>query len=155
MNTFFISTLTVLLFFGGWSWPSFGALLDSTFGDSAPAWAANVLGTAWFMVKVYVVAAVIFWFRGTYPRLRIDQLMAFGWQVLIPLSFANLVLVAVVMFYGWPTWTMALISVPFLAGVVWFASRRYADPRKVTTVRIYRRTTRADGEPALVPQENS
>ena len=149
MNTFFISALTVLLFFGGWSWPSFGSLL----GDSAPVWVVNVLGVAWFLAKIFVVAAVIIWFRGTYPRLRIDQLMAFGWQALIPLSFANLVLVAAVMYYGWPTWTLTLISVPFLAGVVWFASKRYADPRKVNTVRIYRRTTRADGEPALVPQQ--
>jgi NADH-quinone oxidoreductase subunit H len=147
MNTFFLATLTVLLFFGGWSWPSFPALL----GDAAPAWAVNSLGILWFLMKTYAVAAVMFWFRGTYPRLRVDQLMAFGWQVLIPLSFVNLVLAAVVMYYGWPMWSLTFISLPLLAGIGWFAFRRYADPRKVTTVRMYRRGIRADGEPELVP----
>ncbi|MBI2965844.1 MAG: NADH-quinone oxidoreductase subunit NuoH [Chloroflexi bacterium] len=149
MNTFFISALTVLLFFGGWSWPSFETIL----GDSAPAWIVNALGVAWFLAKIFVVAAVIIWFRGTYPRLRIDQLMSFGWQVLIPLSFANLILAAIVMYYRWPVWSLTLTSIPFLAGIGWFAFKRYADPRKVTTVRMYRRSTRADGEPALIPQE--
>jgi len=146
MNTFFISTLAVLLFFGGWSWPSFETLLGAT-----PVWIINALGVAWFLAKVLVVASVIFWFRGTYPRLRIDQLMAFGWQVLVPLSFANLILVAAVVYYGWPIWTLTLISIPVLVGVAWLASRRRADPGKVTTVRMYRRTRRADGEPVLVP----
>jgi NADH-quinone oxidoreductase subunit H len=173
MNTFFISTLAVLLFFGGWSWPSFEALLGGTTAAASaatagtaggtaglattatggvPAWVIDTLGVAWFLAKVLVVAGVIFWFRGTYPRLRIDQLMAFGWQALIPLSFANLILVAAVVYYGWPLWTLTLISIPVLAGVTWFASKRRADPGKVTTVRMYRRTSRADGEPVLVPE---
>lgn len=145
MNTFFIAALTVLLFFGGWSWPSMANLL----GDGAPAWAAGALGAAWFMAKILVVAGVMFWFRGTYPRLRIDQLMTFGWQVLIPLSFANLVLVAAVQYYGWPVWSLPLISLPFMAAVAWVAFRRYADPRKVNTVRVFTRSERADGEPVL------
>lgn len=148
MNTFFIATLTVLLFFGGWSWPSPASVL----GDSAPPLAVNALGAAWLMAKVYAVAGVIFWFRGTYPRLRIDQLMAFGWQVLIPLSFANLILVATVLYYGWPTWTLPLISVPLLAVVARVAFRRYADPRKMKTVRMFTRSTCADGETVLAPQ---
>jgi len=61
MNTFFISALTVLLFFGGWSWPSFGSLL----GDSAPAWVVNVLGVAWFMAAVRRLA-------GALPSLSVD-----------------------------------------------------------------------------------
>ena len=66
--------------------------------------------------------------------------------------FLNLILAAVVMYYGWPMSFLTLISIPFLAGIGWFVFNRYADPRKVTTVRMYRRSTRADGEPALVPQ---
>ena len=89
INTFTIAALTALLFLGGWGWPNmpFDGLLHSA------------LSVLWFMVKTYAVILVIFWIRGTYPRLRIDQLMAFGWKLLVPLSFINIVLVGVVMFY--------------------------------------------------------
>jgi NADH-quinone oxidoreductase subunit H len=49
----------------------------------------------WFFVKTILVFDVMVWSRGTLPRLRIDQLMAFNWKFLVPLSLANLVVVAV------------------------------------------------------------
>lgn len=150
INTFLIGALTVLLFFGGWSWPS---PPESLFGSGIPNWATNALGIAWFMFKTYLVIGVIFWFRGTYPRLRIDQLMAFGWQVLIPLAFLNLVLTAVVIFYGWPLWSLTLLSLPFLGGTLWVTTLKKADPKKTTTVSMYRRVARPDGGYALVSSE--
>ena len=71
VNTFTIAALTTLLFLGGWRWPAmpFDGALHSA------------LSVIWFMAKCYAVILVIFWIRGTYPRLRIDQLMAFGWKV--------------------------------------------------------------------------
>ncbi len=112
VNTFTIAALTVLLFFGGWRWP------DVPF-DGGVHTALSVL---WFMVKTYAVILVIFWVRGTYPRLRIDQLMAFGWKLLVPLSFANIVLTGVVLFYGWPLWTLTVLSLGLLGGAFYLIS---------------------------------
>ncbi len=96
INTFLIASLVTLLFLGGWS----GPLLPDL---------------AWFFIKVYAVIMVIFWFRGTFPRFRIDQLMRLAWQVLVPLSFLNLVMTAAVLFYGLPMWVLTLAGLAVLA----------------------------------------
>ena len=101
VNTFVIAALATLLFLGGWVWP---------FGD-LPQPAAVAL----FLTKTYAVAACIFWVRATFPRLRIDQLMAFGWKALIPLSFASIVATGIQLFYGWPLWTLTLMSLGLIA----------------------------------------
>jgi hypothetical protein len=51
-------------------------------------------GVIWYVLKVSCFLFVYIWFRGTFPRYRFDQLMALGWKTLIPISLANLVLVA-------------------------------------------------------------
>ena len=108
----FRAALTVLLFLGGWS----GPILS---GD----W--DIL---WFLAKVYVVILVIFWIRGTFPRLRIDQLMAFAWKVMVPLSFYAIVITAVYLFYGWPAWSLTLMSLAGLVVVGYSIYRRFAGP---------------------------
>ena len=105
MNTFMVAVLTVLLFFGGWAWPVMPL-------EGLPH---SILSIIWLLVKTSVVIWVIFWIRGTYPRLRIDQLMSFGWKLLVPLSFLNIILTAVVLFYGFPLWVLSLISFGLLA----------------------------------------
>jgi len=55
----------------------------------------NVLGPVVMLVKILVVAFIIFWIRFTYPRLREDQLQKFAWKVLIPLSLANIVVTGI------------------------------------------------------------
>ena len=104
VNTFTIATLTALLFLGGWKWPTmpFEGLLHTT------------LSAAWFFMKIYLVILIMFWIRGTYPRLRIDQLMSFGWKLLVPLSFLNIVITSSVVFYGWPLWVLTAISIMIL-----------------------------------------
>ncbi len=120
INTFAIAALTVLLFLGGWS----GPLLDG-------AWAV-----VWFLVKVYLVVLVIFWIRGTFPRLRIDQLMAFAWKVMVPLSFYVVVITAVYQFYGWPAWSLTLMSGAGLLVVGAVIYRRLTGPaNRVAQVR--------------------
>ena len=112
INTFAIAALTVILFFGGWSGPGLEGYWE----------------VIWFLFKVYLVLLVIFWIRGTFPRLRIDQLMAFAWKVVVPLSFLTVVMTAIYQFYGWPAWSLTLMS---LAGLVWVAYaiyRRMAGP---------------------------
>ena len=85
--------------------------------------AHSTLSVVWFMLKTALVIWVIFWIRGTYPRLRIDQLMSFGWKMLVPLSFLNIVATGVVLFYGWPLWTLSLISLVLLGGTVYVIFR--------------------------------
>ena len=127
LNTFTVAALTVLMFFGGWRWPAmpFEGLAHSS------------LSVAWFMAKTAVVIWLIFWIRGTYPRLRIDQLMAFGWKLLVPLSFLNIVATAVVMFYGWPLWTLTLISLVLLGGTAYIIFRRPGARLERNTVTVY------------------
>lgn len=114
INTFLVAAMTVLLFFGGWSWP---------FGD-LPVVAA----VPFFLVKTYVVVAGIFWIRGTYPRLRIDQLMSIGWKALVPLSFVNIVAIGVQLFYGWPSWSLSVMSLGVLGIVGFLQIRRQRQP---------------------------
>ena len=112
INTFAIAALTVLLFLGGWS----GPFLEGNWG------------IIWFFVKVYAVIAVIFWIRGTFPRLRIDQLMAFAWKVMVPLSFLTIVITGIYMFYGWPAWSLTLMSLTGLLVVGYVVYRRAVGP---------------------------
>ncbi len=112
VNTFVVGALAALLFLGGWSWP-FGDLTAPPDGVTTPAGVA--LGVALFLGKTYLVVIAIFWVRATYPRLRIDQLMSLGWKLLIPLSFAVVVTTAVQLFYGWPRWTLPVMSLALLA----------------------------------------
>lgn len=65
--------VTATLFLGGWSGP-----------------ASSYLGWLWFAMKVAVIAFIFVWVRATFPRLRIDQLMALAWKFLLPLSMINL-----------------------------------------------------------------
>lgn len=74
-NVVLVSVMATTLFLGGWQAP-----FDLTF---IPSW-------IWFLLKVYVMIFFFMWFRWTYPRIRVDQLMEFGWKVLVPLSIANI-----------------------------------------------------------------
>ena len=55
-----------------------------------------MIGLFWFLVKVSVIIYTMIWFRGTFPRFRYDQLMAFGWKFLLPLAIANILVTALV-----------------------------------------------------------
>ena len=105
------------------------------------ALAHSALSVAWFLVKTYAVILVIFWIRGTYPRLRIDQLMAFGWKLLVPLSFLNIVLTGVVMFYGLSLWVLGVASVVVLGGVFYLISRKPGTEIERDTVAVHAAST--------------
>lgn len=80
---FVIASLTTLLFLGGWQSPL-------PFLDFVP-------GIVWFLLKFTFIVFVLIWIRGTLPRVRIDQLMGFGWKVLLPLALANIFVTAIYM----------------------------------------------------------
>jgi NADH-quinone oxidoreductase subunit H len=82
-----ISSMAVTLFWGGWLRP-FPNIAALGFLDIVP-------GIAWFALKVLIFLYVYLWFRASWPRYRYDQLMKVGWQILMPLAIANLIVTAV------------------------------------------------------------
>jgi NADH-quinone oxidoreductase subunit H len=79
-NMITVACLATLLFFGGWNGPVFG-----------PRFLQAILPLFWFAAKVFVFLFLYIWVRGTLPRFRYDQLMAFGWKFLLPLALVNLI----------------------------------------------------------------
>jgi NADH-quinone oxidoreductase subunit H len=76
INMITLSALAVTLFFAGWHGP----------------WAP--LGPLWFLIKLFIFVAVVIWIRASVPRLRYDQLMRFGWKVLLPVATVNALVTA-------------------------------------------------------------
>ena len=126
MNTFTIAVLTVLLFLGGWQSPllPFSVIVQT------------VASLSWFLIKTALVIWVIFWIRGTYPRLRIDQLMSFGWKILVPASFINIFLTASVLYYALPHWVITVVSLGFLGATFYFIKKGSLAGNKQDTVTI-------------------
>ncbi len=83
-NMITVACLATLMFFGGWLGPVFG-----------PPLLQAILPVVWFAAKVFVFLFLYIWVRGTLPRFRYDQLMAFGWKFLLPLALANLIATAI------------------------------------------------------------
>ncbi|HEY8630591.1 MAG TPA: NADH-quinone oxidoreductase subunit H, partial [Gaiellaceae bacterium] len=52
------------------------------------------LGPLWFLLKVFIFVSVFIWIRASVPRLRYDQLMRFGWKILLPVATVNAVITA-------------------------------------------------------------
>ena len=97
------------IFLGGWSGP----------------FLSSQLGALWFLIKLSCFVFLFIWIRATFPRLRIDQIMAFAWKFLLPLALINFMVTAVqVYFFGFyqgdvageftrnELWIMALINIP-------------------------------------------
>jgi NADH-quinone oxidoreductase subunit H len=80
INLLVLSGLCVTLFFGGYHFPWVHSL--------------DVLGPIWFVLKLFILVTVFIWLRATQPRLRYDQLMRFGWKVLLPIATLNAVITA-------------------------------------------------------------
>jgi len=83
-----LSALCVTLFFGGWHFPWVSSL------DS--------YGPIWFLLKLGALVTLFIWLRASQPRLRYDQLMRFGWKILLPIATLNAVITALVV-----TWVNA------------------------------------------------
>lgn len=71
LNSFFLGAIAVMLFLGGWQGP---------LAEQVP-----ILGLFYFLIKCFALYVLTQWIKGTFPRIRVDQMMAFAWKVLVPL----------------------------------------------------------------------
>ncbi|MFM2146029.1 MAG: NADH-quinone oxidoreductase subunit NuoH [Bacteroidota bacterium] len=94
-NVFIVCAIGATLFFGGWMplhvghWEAFNRIMD------------YIPSSLWFFGKTFFLIFLIMWFRWTFPRLRIDQLLNLEWKYLLPISMVNIVLTTVVALTGW------------------------------------------------------
>lgn len=95
VNIFIVCALGATLFLGGWmpfhigSWEAFNHIMD------------YIPSSLWFFGKTFFLIFIIMWFRWTFPRLRIDQLLNLEWKYLLPISLFNMLLVALMAIMGW------------------------------------------------------
>lgn len=93
LNLFIVSGVATLLFFGGWmplhfpGWDTFNHIMDF------------IPSVVWFIGKAVALSFIIIWFKWTFPRLRIDQMLALEWKYLLPINLVNLVLMVLVVVY--------------------------------------------------------
>ncbi len=110
VNMTTVSALATTMFLGGWHAPWPLSLWDA----ANTGWWPLI----WFVAKVWSFLFFYIWLRATLPRLRYDQFMALGWKVLIPVSLAWIMTVAITKWlrmHGSGPWTTAAINVGFLA----------------------------------------
>jgi NADH-quinone oxidoreductase subunit H len=95
INLFIVCAMGATLFLGGWMPLHFGA--DNAFNHAMD----YIPGFVWFFGKTFLLIFVIMWFRWTFPRLRIDQLLNLEWKYLLPISMINILLVTIIAIFGW------------------------------------------------------
>jgi NADH-quinone oxidoreductase subunit H len=95
MNMFIVAALGATVFLGGWmpfhvgNWEGFNHIMDF------------IPSVVWFFGKTFFLILIIMWFKWTFPRLRIDQLLTLEWKYLLPISLFNIVLIAFIVLMGW------------------------------------------------------
>lgn len=95
LNLFIVSGVASLLFLGGWmplhipGWEGFNEVMD------------YIPSVVWFLGKAIFISFIIIWFKWTFPRLRIDQLLSLEWKYLLPINMFNLVLMVIIIMTGW------------------------------------------------------
>ncbi len=94
LNLFVISGIAATVFLGGWAPVNVGISAFDGLMNYIP-------GIVWFMGKTFLVVWLLMWVRWTFPRLRIDQILALEWKYLMPLALINLVLMTIVVANGW------------------------------------------------------
>ena len=94
-NMVLVSCVAAALFLGGWTSPWPGSIPEYL-GAPQFAW---VEGVFMFTIKVYAFLFLFFWLRATLPRLRYDQLMKFGWKVMLPIALGNIVVTSIAVYF--------------------------------------------------------
>ena len=102
---FLMVMLASTVFLGGWNFP---------FGEDGGLGLQIVLT----LLKAGALIFVLFWLRAMFPRLRIDQLMAFSWKVLLPFALLQVLANGIILAYGGADWIVALVSLALLVSLV-------------------------------------
>ena len=95
INMFVLCAMAATLFLGGWMpfhighWTTFNNVMD------------YIPSPLWFLGKTFFIIFIIMWFRWTFPRLRVDQLLDLEWKYLLPISMINLLMIALMNILGW------------------------------------------------------
>jgi NADH-quinone oxidoreductase subunit H len=95
VNLFLIAALATIVFLGGWmplhfgSWDGFNDIMD------------YVPSPIWFFLKVSLVIFIIMWFKWTFPRLRVDQILTLEWKYLLPINLVNILIMSFIAMMGW------------------------------------------------------
>lgn len=95
VNLFIVSAMATVLFLGGWmpfhvgSFEGFNAVMDF------------IPPIFWFFGKVMMVIFLIMWFKWTFPRLRVDQILTLEWKYLLPINLFNILLMTLIVMMGW------------------------------------------------------
>jgi NADH-quinone oxidoreductase subunit H len=95
MNMFIVASIATTVFLGGWMPLHFGS------GNSFNHIMDFIPPVVWYAIKTAVVIYIIMWFKWTFPRLRIDQLLTLEWKYLLPINLVNIVIVAFLVLMGW------------------------------------------------------
>jgi NADH-quinone oxidoreductase subunit H len=104
-----MSAIAATLFFGGWKGPG-----------------GEYIGIFWFLLKVLFIFFLLIWARVTFPRLRVDHLMGFGWKFLFPLALMNVFIVAgEVIAWGEIPWWGIFINFPVAVVLIYLWSRLF------------------------------
>lgn len=95
MNMFLVASIAATIFWGGWmplhisGWEGFNHIMDF------------IPPFVWYIGKTFVIIMIMMWFKWTFPRLRIDQLLTLEWKYLLPINLFNILLMALVVLMGW------------------------------------------------------
>ena len=95
VNMFIISAIGATMFLGGWMPLHFGELTAfNEIMDFIPP-------LFWFLGKTFFIIFIMMWFKWTFPRLRIDQLLTLEWKYLLPINLINILIMAFIVLMGW------------------------------------------------------
>jgi len=95
INMFIVASIAATVFWGGWmpfhigGWEAFNNIMD------------YIPPFIWFFGKTFFIIFIIMWFKWTFPRLRIDQLLTLEWKYLLPINLFNVLLMAFIVLMGW------------------------------------------------------
>ena len=95
MNMFIVASIAATVFLGGWmpfhmgGWAGFNHIMDF------------IPPFVWYIGKTFFVIWIMMWFKWTFPRLRIDQLLTLEWKYLLPINLVNILIMAFVVLMGW------------------------------------------------------
>jgi len=95
MNMFIVASIAATIFLGGWmpfhvgGWEAFNNIMD------------YLPPVFWYIGKTAFIIFIMMWFKWTFPRLRIDQLLTLEWKYLLPINLVNILVMAFVVLMGW------------------------------------------------------